>query len=586
LAFQRRPSEDNRPAIADVQLFYVRLHRSSLPKSNDSVSQSTALHGPHLPGLAGHILERYQSQARHPEKEEEEAEVKLVAVEEYLSLPDGFEEWSIPDDYKSIRDPQARLISPRNDSSRGGGGPKTVLFAHDDSETVLSGESGVGVEAIETTSDASITDPELLLPRLLPNGAPDIDDDNFCYVPVIAIRRQRLGDEERYHEDPAIVEFAVTFEDGMGEPVFPDESLDDDDGEEDENTFRTLGKTGWARAPNTSHRKAARLPVRRLRQQLGSPVILVKRNLPFGFADAAFATRVLDRFPRRNYKGLPLPEEELPMFCYPTGCRLYRARFSDAPLPQYYGFVVKNERGDSIYVSCVSFMEPLTTEKVNQLARMSEKRRRTSLPHRRFCERRETRAKDKRNKCINDAGSDESTEADSNFLLTGFDDMTTFENKTICLVGRYPYWTAFRKFLSHLHIMSGSSSELPLERYISHLLLSVPFPRPGGENILVPLPAMNDPMVLWMPPEKDFLLVDLPYQRLVACLEIKTIVMIVLGMLALERKIIVMSTRPSLVLDICELLRSLIFPFDLCAPCKNSTFSLSLSDASMLVANC
>lgn len=27
-----------------------------------------------------------------------------------------------------------------------------------------------------------------------------------------------------------------------------------------------------------------------------------------------------------------------------------------------------------------------------------------------------------------------------------------------------------------------------------------------------------------------------------------------------------MSTRPALVLDVCELLRSLMFPFDLCAP--------------------
>jgi len=31
-------------------------------------------------------------------------------------------------------------------------------------------------------------------------------------------------------------------------------------------------------------------------------------------------------------------------------------------------------------------------------------------------------------------------------------------------------------------------------------------------------------------------------------------------------KVIVMSSRPSLVLDACELLRSLLFPFDLCAP--------------------
>jgi hypothetical protein len=116
------------------------------------------------------------------------------------------------------------------------------------------------------------------------------------------------------------------------------------------------------------------------------PAMLVRKNLPSGFADVAFATRVLGRFPFRNYKGLPLPEEELPMFCYPTGCRLHRAEFSNAPLPQYYGFVVKNERGDSIYVSCVSFMEPLTSDKMDQLSQMSYRRMKTSLPHRRFCE--------------------------------------------------------------------------------------------------------------------------------------------------------------------------------------------------------
>src|SRR5688572_27183720 len=32
------------------------------------------------------------------------------------------------------------------------------------------------------------------------------------------------------------------------------------------------------------------------------------------------------------------------------------------------------------------------------------------------------------------------------------------------------------------------------------------------------------------------------------------------------RKVIIMSKRPSLVLDVCELLRSLLFPFELCAP--------------------
>jgi len=160
--------------------------------------------------------------------------------------------------------------------------------------------------------------------------------------------------------------------------------------------------------------------------------------------------------------------------------------------------------------------------------------------------------------CI-DSGSD-------NLLMTGFEERATFENKTICLISRYPFWTAFRRFLSHLHIMSGSSSELPLERYVSHLLLSVPVPRPGGQSVMVPLPTQNCPMEISMPPTKDLPLLDLPFQRLFACLDVPSVVTTVLGFLAMERKVIIMSTHPSLVSDACELLRSLLFPFELCAP--------------------
>jgi DENN (AEX-3) domain len=139
-----------------------------------------------------------------------------------------------------------------------------------------------------------------------------------------------------------------------------------------------------------------------------------------------------------------------------------------------------------------------------------------SLAHREFCFR-----SGRRRDVGADSDADSLTEADSDFLLTGFDDMTTFESKTICLVSRFPHWTAFRRFLSHLHIISGSTSDLPLERTISHLLLSVPLPRPGGSNVLVPLATLHEPMVLSMPAEKDFPLVDLPFHRLFSVLDVR-----------------------------------------------------------------
>jgi hypothetical protein len=69
-----------------------------------------------------------------------------------------------------------------------------------------------------------------------------------------------------------------------------------------------------------------------------------------------------------------------------------------------------------------------------------------------------------------------------------------------------------------------------------------------------------------MPPQKHFPLFNLLLEQLLSCLEIPTIVTIIIGFLALERKLIVMSSQPSLVLDVCECVQALQFPFELVAP--------------------
>ena len=244
----------------------------------------------------------------------------------------------------------------------------------------------------------------------------DDDDDEYMYIPLLKIRRQRIGEEQRFIEDPAIVDITVSikhYNNGQQQPILPPDD-DDDDGDDDvgnggaddvddddlfdttnnnnnqetNDTTKLLHKTSWQ---ESSNRGTTRTTKTNSNKQQSTPCILYRRNVPMGFCDAAFSTSVLDRFPYKNYKGLPLPEEELPMFCYPTGCKLYRTKYSDAPLPEYYGFVVKNERGDSIYVSCVSFMEPLTNSKKQQLSRLSEKRRRVSLPHKLYWSKRRQR---------------------------------------------------------------------------------------------------------------------------------------------------------------------------------------------------
>jgi len=91
-----------------------------------------------------------------------------------------------------------------------------------------------------------------------------------------------------------------------------------------------------------------------------------------GFANSIFANSVIDWFPKSNYDGLPMPIEELQMFCYSTGYQLKHGTFKMFP---------KNEQGDIIYVLCDSFMEPLTSSKKKQLNVMSEWGRINSLLH-------------------------------------------------------------------------------------------------------------------------------------------------------------------------------------------------------------
>eukprot|EP00934_Nitzschia_sp_Nitz4_P007696 Nitzschia sp. Nitz4//scaffold68_size99682//38550//44354//NITZ4_004562-RA/size99682-snap-gene-0.8-mRNA-1//-1//CDS//3329556587//7686//frame0 len=603
LSFRRRaPDEPHRPAIADMQLVYVQLHKATvqdLPprpaggagnnsqaETDSVISASTAVSGgaAALLRVAEAGKQTFQSRVLGtPAQQQSETAMRSnadafgdpVALDSLLTLPTGLEEWSIPGPYQSIRFPTK---PPQVDTPF-----QTVLFPPEHEPDMDSSSAGIEAVQGQVSSPKSLAQWQIgLQPRIVPQHhlKEALEEEEYIIVPVLAIRRQRVGEEERFHEDPAIVDLAVSITDRYGDPVLPYKEVDPFEEEEDDVGLTLLEMTEWSMVTTTSSTQGSCAKAgtpSMAPPPMGSTCILVRKNIPLGFCDAAFSTSVLDRFPYKNYKGLPLPEEELPMFCYPTGCRLHRAKFCDAPLPQYYGFVVKNERGDSIYVSCVSFMEPLTRDKKAQLAQLSERRCRVSLPHAMYWARKERQLRNQRG---DDVMSDSSNPMEtlvkmaescddydqSNMLFTGFEDMTTFENKTICLVSRYPYWSAFRRFLSHLQSVSGSSSDLPIERYISHLLLSVPLPKPGGPSVLVPLPTFNIPMVLSSPPSKDLPLVDLPYERLVSCLDIPTIVTVILGFLALEQKVIVMSTRPSLVLDVCELLRSLLFPFDLCAP--------------------
>ena len=337
-------------------------------------------------------------------------ETTVVSLNEMIPVLEGFDHWIVPEPFKWIQIPEktkdevsdsltmansgigcdgfnsdpdfngvSRDVSTAQTSDPSGGGVEAYFDASSTAEkhSVSDTVDNTGYNHITTNAKSSVLvsehhddqktsfeviDPTAFLPHLVDeNDLPPIleleRNDVYSYIPVLAVRRQRVGEAEQYHEDPAVTDMAVSFLDEEGSVVLPEESWNEDDEDDDESSpLKTSAWQSGCVLPGTTVHNVQDSSL--MRKTSSTPIVLVKRNNPIGFADTPLETRVLDRFPFKNYKGLPLPEEELPMFCYPTGYRLVRARYCDWPLPQYFGFAVKVRKASTPV--CFSWYHSLT----------------------------------------------------------------------------------------------------------------------------------------------------------------------------------------------------------------------------------
>ena len=99
-------------------------------------------------------------------------------------------------------------------------------------------------------------DREAMMPRQVDHEAlPGVydpmgggDDGDNEYVPLLAVRRQRVWDEERFQEDPSIVEVAMTFSGVGGKAIMPLEEHDEFEESNGDDEEPILGMTPWSSA--------------------------------------------------------------------------------------------------------------------------------------------------------------------------------------------------------------------------------------------------------------------------------------------------------------------------------------------------
>ncbi|XP_026883626.2 C-myc promoter-binding protein isoform X1 [Electrophorus electricus] len=254
----------------------------------------------------------------------------------------------------------------------------------------------------------------------------------------------------------------------------------------------------------------------------GSSVYLCYKKSLAKTNTLAFKAGLLSRYPEEDYESFPLPES-VPLFCLPMGasmeCWPSHTKYS---LPVFSTFVLTGASGEKVYGAAIQFYEPYPEEHLTE-------RQRSQLG-------------------LKGAG------------LQAEEFMTVHTNKSICLLSHWPFFDAFRSFLTFLYRYSISGPHtLPIEKHISHFMHKVPFPSSQRPRILVQL-SPHDSLMLSQPVSSPLPLSGGRLSTLLLNLGPKNAVTL-LVLAVTEHKILVHSLRPAVLTSVAEALVSVIFPF-------------------------
>ncbi|XP_068740243.1 C-myc promoter-binding protein-like [Montipora capricornis] len=254
---------------------------------------------------------------------------------------------------------------------------------------------------------------------------------------------------------------------------------------------------------------------------VGSDVYLCYRKSLARLRSITYPAEVLSRFPVEDYEGFPLPDK-IPMFCLPQGAVIECwPENSQHPLPSFSTFVLTGASGQKIYGAAVTFFEVLSEDQLTE-----ERTQALQL------------------------NSDNNYEEGRKVAHT---------NKCICVLSHWPFFEAFKKFLSQLYRISVSAQPFPIERYIAILMLDVPFPSPQRPRILVQT-NMYDPFEICQPYHTPLPVSGASYTAMLRYLHPEH-AMLLFFLILTEHKILIHSLRPALMTSIAEALTTLLFPF-------------------------
>ncbi|XP_078097286.1 C-myc promoter-binding protein isoform X3 [Mustelus asterias] len=255
----------------------------------------------------------------------------------------------------------------------------------------------------------------------------------------------------------------------------------------------------------------------------GSAVYLCYKKSLAKTNTIAYKAGLICRYPEEDYASFPLPAS-VPLFCLPMGatieCWPCNTKY---PLPVFSTFVLTGASATKVYGAAIQFYEPLPQENLTD-----KQRSQLGLV----------------------------SAADRKPILS----KTVHTSKCICLLSHWPFFEAFRKFLTFLYRYSISGPHaLPIEKHICHFMHNVPFPSPQRPRILVQQ-SPHDYLMLCQPVSSPLPLSGGSFTTLLQNLGPEKAISLLLYAVT-EHKILIHSLRPAVLTSVAEALVSMIFPF-------------------------
>ncbi|KAL2790695.1 C-myc promoter-binding protein isoform 1 [Daubentonia madagascariensis] len=256
---------------------------------------------------------------------------------------------------------------------------------------------------------------------------------------------------------------------------------------------------------------------------LGSAVYLCYKKSVAKTNTISYKAGLICRYPQEDYESFSLPES-VPLFCLPMGATIECwPPNSKYPLPVFSTFVLTGASAEKVYGAAIQFYEPYSEENLTEKQRL-----------------------------LLGLTSSADGKSDSS--------KTIHTSKCICLLSHWPFFDAFRKFLTFLYRYSISGPHvLPIEKHISHFMHKVPFPSPQRPRILVQL-SPHDNLILSQPVSSPLPLSGGKFSTLLQNLGPENAVTLLVFVVT-EHKILIHSLRPSVLTSVTEALVSMIFPF-------------------------